>query len=596
MTEILWRDHYGLHRTGWGDRLVPEAMAHPAKVRPDLAQKIVSHALSEGWWHRGDTLVDPFMGIGGFGLVAGWNGLRVVGVELEAHFVALVEANIALHKPLWGRDGCVAPVVIHGDSRNLRALVGAAMGSVSSPPYAEQVVRERHADGEFARLADKGLAQGCGRGKGVWDAYGSTPGNLGNLPCGSVSSPPYGSGDSAGAESLSKRTDASAKAMLKGQGWTGGGQVSDGNLARLPMAGSVSSPPYADDAPGAGGLNTKPPRDGSDDQSGRKAGPSQRGVAGCVSSPPYAESLQNPGGSRTPNAPEGFTLGASTPGVAGSVSSPPFQGCGMGAATEGHNRQVITTGTPTHAPDADLSTTSYGKSEGQLGEMPAGSVSSPPYEEGGGHSGATDRDLIQSKGIRIPAADYGDTAGQLGNERGTTFWDALREIATELHALLPPGAVSAWVVKDFVRKGKRVPFCDDCCTLLEQAGFTVFERWRCWMRREHRFRALFTHAAEAVERDAAGDPLCFVDAGGHKWLTHVVGDDGKIGVILETQVSRTEVVVGVFEDGHIDEYVVRVSEQKGFFRRLAEAKGSPRIDWEEAIWFAKEPATAAPPT
>lgn len=533
-TTILWRDHYGLHRSGWGDRLVPEAMAHPAKVRPDLAQKIVSHALAEGWWHKGDTLVDPFMGIGGFGLVAGWNGLRVVGVELEAHFVKLVEANIALHAPIWGVGGCVAPVVIHGDSRNLRALVGAAMGSVSSPPYvscpiapqgsgADQALNEAYRSGDRERIVAAMAAQRDNK-----TGYGATPGNLGNLPCG-----------------------------------------------------SVSSPPYADDTPGAGGLNTKPPRPGRDDQAGRTAGPSQVGVTGSLSSPPYAGSLQNPGGSRTPNAPEGFRLGGSTPGVAGSVSSPPYGPVDVGAGGEGPGAagapnagklsgkgsehgygtsdgqlgampagsvssppysNALTRGdsvpdTPNSERMAEMGgRMAYGASEGQLGEMPAGCVSSPPFED-------SNSDMPQltgwqnhpggATGIRNERKDggYGKSAGQLGNERGDTFWDALRVIATELHALLPPGAVSAWVVKDFVRKGKRVPFCDDCCTLLEQAGFTVFERWRCWM------------ISKATQTDMFTG---------------------------ETKPAR---------------------EFKGFFRRLAEAKGSPRIDWEEVIWFR----TAPPP-
>ena len=49
---VLWRDFHGLHRSGWKRdepgalSLVADAFAHPAKVRPDLAQKIVSHALA----------------------------------------------------------------------------------------------------------------------------------------------------------------------------------------------------------------------------------------------------------------------------------------------------------------------------------------------------------------------------------------------------------------------------------------------------------------------------------------------------------------------------------------------------------------------
>lgn len=422
------------------------------------------------------TLIDPFFGVAGFGLVAGWNGIRVIGVELEEHFVKLAEADIALHKPLWGRGGCVAPVVIHGDSRNLRELVGAAMGGISSPPF----------------------------------------GSTGSADGGTATKP--------------EARERMRKGLLPKTGHMREADFSQDpkNLARLPMAGSVSSPPYADDAPGAGGLNTKPPREGSDDQSGRTAGPSQRGVAGSLSSPPYAESLQNPGGSRTPNAPEGFKLGASSPGVAGSVSSPPYSN----ALTRGDK----VPDTPNSERMAEMGgRMAYGKSEGQLGEMPAGSVSSPPFEDSINDGKVDDRWQGWARNpdgsnrlAKSVGTNYGASEGQLGAERGDTFWDALRVIATELHALLPPGAVSAWVVKDFVRKGQRVPFCDDCVTLLEQAGFRVFERWRCWM------------ISKATQTDMFTG---------------------------ETKPER---------------------EFKGFFRRLAEAKGSPRIDWEEVIWFTAQ--------
>ena len=73
-----------------------------------------------------------------------------------------------------------------------------------------------------------------------------------------------------------------------------------------------------------------------------------------------------------------------------------------------------------------------------------------------------------------------------------------------------------------------MPLCDDTCRLLESLGFNVFERTRAWLVRETREPDLF---------------------GG------------------KDHVQRKE--------------------RKSFFRRLAEQKGSPRIDWEEVIWCRK---------
>ncbi len=125
---------------------------------------------------------------------------------------------------------------------------------------------------------------------------------------------------------------------------------------------------------------------------------------------------------------------------------------------------------------------------------------------------------------------YGAADGQLGAVTGETFWHAARDIVSECYAILRPGGVSAWVVKDFVRNKARVPFCDDWCKLLEACGFVV------------------THRAHAMLVKETSHPDLFGGA---------------------DHVERTE--------------------RKSFFRRLAEKKGSPKIDFEEVV-FARKPA------
>ena len=88
-----------------------------------------------------------------------------------------------------------------------------------------------------------------------------------------------------------------------------------------------------------------------------------------------------------------------------------------------------------------------------------------------------------------------------------------------------PG-IAIWVTKDYVRRGKRVPFTDDWCRLCEACGF----------------RLVCRHEATQVKE------------------------------------RRT--------DGLFGEHVER-TERKGFFRRLAEKKGSPRIDHEDVTCWVK---------
>lgn len=198
----------------------------------------------------------------------------------------------------------------------------------------------------------------------------------------------------------------------------------------------------------------------------------------------------------------------------------------------------------------------YGNSEGQLASIPEGRfesvISSPPWEgcvasmktnesfdfskmarnrtekwgrSGSAHDLATQAKLDQA---RLMNRDYGNSSGQIGNSFGPTFWSAARDILIQCHTILKPGGHAIFVCKDFVRKGKRVPFSDQWQALCESVGF----------------RLVCRHRAMLVE------------------------NYGEQETIFEgTEQLRTE--------------------RKSFFRRLAEKKGSPNIDWEDVICLQK---------
>lgn len=122
---------------------------------------------------------------------------------------------------------------------------------------------------------------------------------------------------------------------------------------------------------------------------------------------------------------------------------------------------------------------------------------------------------------------YGQTDGNIGNDKGDTFWQAAREIVLQCHQILKPGGVCCWVTKDFVRAKKRVPFSQNWLDLCIACGFEPVEWVKASLVKEERQPSLFG------------------------------GDE------------------------------VRTKERKGFFRRLAEAKGSPAIDEEDVIVMRK---------
>jgi hypothetical protein len=269
------------------------------------------------------------------------------------------------------------------------------------------------------------------------------------------------------------------------------------------------------------------------------------------------------------------------------VGSPPFQGAHGGAIDE-HSMRGGSTWV-----NKVIDAGGYGDSPGQLGSMKPGSVdavvSSPPYAEAisgsGKHGIKCDHRDHRKEHSNAGAHIYGQTPGNLGNLKpgdvsaiissppyegqeldygdrpnraskikdnpnfkgrkhwanndrkcthygdmgqGDTFWQAAKEILQECHKILRPGGKAIWVVKAFVRKGEIVDFPGQWRRLCESVGFkTVCE-----------------HHAMLVKKE------CYA---------------GLFGNIIEI-----------------------IKEHKSFFKRLAESKGSPKIDYEVVLCTEKQ--------
>lgn len=229
-----------------------------------------------------------------------------------------------------------------------------------------------------------------------------------------------------------------------------------------------------------------------------------------------------------PKKPKGFNAAISSPPYASLINN---TGEGPGARHDYLH----------HKPDTaerQSSDSGYGATPGNLGNLSGdgfqAAVSSPPYSgDALGHDAgcvrldATEDARRDTEGaFRRPG--YGVTSGNIGNDTGDTFWAASRLIVAQTYAALRPGGYAAWVTKRFVRKGQIVPFSDQWEALCAAVGFVPVER---------------IHAL-------------------------LVDDHG-------TQL------------GMFGEDKVRLKERKSFFRRLAEKKGSPRIDHEDVLILRK---------
>lgn len=86
LKEQVIQEWQGCYSEGWdSELLVCEAFSHPAKFSKNLISRIYQYMLERDYIKPGDTVLDPFGGVG-LGAVATFYGLNWVGVELEQKF------------------------------------------------------------------------------------------------------------------------------------------------------------------------------------------------------------------------------------------------------------------------------------------------------------------------------------------------------------------------------------------------------------------------------------------------------------------------------------------------------------------------------
>lgn len=436
----------GCYDDSWKGVIAEDAFRHPAKFARGLVRRIYRECLDREWLRPADAVVDPFGGVALGALDAMSSGLHWVGCELEEHFWKLGMANIAAWEAL-GFSGSAH--LMHGDSRRLSEHLAGVPDSlaavIASPPY--------HGMEVPASVLQPGGRQGVrssyrAAGSEACDHYGSSPGQLGYMPSGTldavISSPPYadevkgrhGETETAAESRSKRRTEGGSLGQSQRNGGYG---VSDGNLSGCKpgtVDAVVSSPPYTKDALGHGGGE------------GPRTTNAPHSKPGTPNSQVYGEMPGN--------------LGNLKPGkVEGVISSPPFEASlSLDRPNAAERRRIAR----------------------ENGISNAEHVS--PID-------------MERLGLRHEG-DYGATPGNIGNDTGETFWSAARQIVQQCHAVLRDDGLAVWVCKDFVRKGERVPFSDDWRRLCEACGFATVLWVKASLVKEQRSPDLF--GGEHVER------------------------------------------------------------------------------------------------
>lgn len=629
---MITRDWHGCYTRDWNGTLHPDAYVHPAKVAYGLAERIYNHCLAQGYFRPGDTVLDPFFGVGGFAFHALLNGLNVVGVELESNFVELARKNLELWRGKYGPGvavlddlrarGKLAPygaaTVLQGDSRQLRQVVAGAQGAVSSPPYADSIK-----GGDSMPERDRQHRLAIGRnpdtpGSGYGRQYGdNSPGQLGAMHA--VSSPPYADGAQHTGGPTADTTGQGGVIRFVDYGESAGQLAKMHSIGSPPFADSLNSDDpdkrgglfrdekrrndrtltaeYGDSAGQLGRMHTKSRLDNTQQQvynggiekelknaseienatdqrtlrdvperdvNGRDSeevwslpaigsGAIQEGESahsGAIRSSQIGlqdgqESKNWSGDNGGPRS-LGLEGRQGTPGISEQSTegkmrdlriSPEF-----GDSSQRHEplqQQPRQSASPLcilpHEPsqESPLGSDQEGRDPSEI-KWPGrvGAVSSPPYAETSiasydGSMGDTYRETgltpRQRHGGTLPSEQYNKAnTDNLGNS--DDFWSAASLIMSEVAAVLPPGSFAVWVCKRFVRDGQIVEFSQQWAALGEHHGFETVEWIRAWL----------------VEEQAGQ-------------------------MTLEGDVKR------------------KTRERKSFFRRLAESKGSPRIDWEDVV-------------
>ena len=206
------------------------------------------------------------------------------------------------------------------------------------------------------------------------------------------------------------------------------------------------------------------------------------------------------------------------------IGSPPFSGTEQPCASQSaglKDYHAFTRGDGTKRDSLHA-----GDTTGQLSAMPEGNaaavIGSPPYADqqvGTGGEGRTGWRGYMDHGGGLRSAPE-----QMASMPTDTFWSAAAAIVAQCRMILRPGGHAIWVTKRFVRNKAIVEFSDQWQSLCEAQGFRLVCR--------HRAMLVAYHGEQ----------------------------DDMLG---ETKVLTTE--------------------KKSFFRRLAERKGSPRIDHEDVI-------------
>lgn len=182
---LVWHGCYASDKT-FKKFIHKDTFAHPAKASLLLMDKIFKHLKKLGLLKEGDVIADFMAGSGRTNIMASLHGFDSIAIELEPHFIKMINQNKEVLEKHTGRKANWE--IIQGDSRKMTELIKEKnLVGITSPPYSDQCHSMGNSEKQIELLNTKRL-----QSAGI--EYSDNPNNIGNLPdkkIVGITSPPY---------------------------------------------------------------------------------------------------------------------------------------------------------------------------------------------------------------------------------------------------------------------------------------------------------------------------------------------------------------------------------------------------------------------
>lgn len=134
------KNQLGVWRFAYEERDIRDKRIHPATFPIALSKKII-----ELFTHKGELVLDPFVGSGTTLVAAKDTGRNAVGFDLHKRYIELCEERLKIKEPSLFEAEEARQVAVQDDARNIRNYLDPETISLvwTSPPYSNLLNRSR---------------------------------------------------------------------------------------------------------------------------------------------------------------------------------------------------------------------------------------------------------------------------------------------------------------------------------------------------------------------------------------------------------------------------------------------------------------------